>query len=97
MDARLAGGNSDIGVALAYAASNMRPSAKNTFHREALISLLHQAAELEHGLACAYLFAAFSSKTELMKGSPTRRSIRCRVGGRRLLESLFRRWGISRS
>jgi hypothetical protein len=27
-----------------------------------LISLLHQAAELEHGLSCAYLFAAFSLK-----------------------------------
>ena len=37
-------------------------SARTTFHREALISLLHQAAELEHGLCCAYLFAAFSLK-----------------------------------
>jgi hypothetical protein len=30
--------------------------------REELISLLCQAAELEHGLACSYLFAAFSLK-----------------------------------
>ena len=40
----------------------MHQPARNTFHREALISLLHQAAELEHGLSCAYLFAAFSLK-----------------------------------
>ena len=31
-------------------------------HREALIYLLCQAAELEHGIMCQYLFAAFSLK-----------------------------------
>ena len=40
----------------------MHEPAKSTFHREALIALLHQAAELEHGLSCVYLFAAFSLK-----------------------------------
>ena len=29
-------------------------------HREALIYMLCQAAELEHGIMCQYLFAAFS-------------------------------------
>jgi hypothetical protein len=40
----------------------MHGPARTTVHREALISLLYQAAELEHGLSCAYLFAAFSLK-----------------------------------
>lgn len=31
-------------------------------HREALIYMLYDAAELEHGLMCQYLFAAFSLK-----------------------------------
>jgi hypothetical protein len=31
-------------------------------HREALIYMLCQAAELEHGIVCQYLFAAFSLK-----------------------------------
>ena len=31
-------------------------------HREALIYMLCEAAELEHGLMCQYLFAAFSLK-----------------------------------
>ena len=29
-------------------------------HREALIYMLCEAAELEHGIMCQYLFAAFS-------------------------------------
>jgi Ferritin-like len=44
--------------------------AGTTFHREALISLLYQAAELEHGLSCAYLFAAFSLKDKADDGLP---------------------------
>jgi hypothetical protein len=32
-------------------------------HREELISLLTEAAEIEHGLMCCYLYAAFSLKT----------------------------------
>ena len=47
-----------------------REPARTTFHREALISLLHQAAELEHGLSCAYLFAAFSLKDCADDGLP---------------------------
>ena len=36
-------------------------------HREALIYMLCEAAELEHGIMCQYLFAAFS-----LKQAPTR-------------------------
>lgn len=36
--------------------------------REELVSLLCEAAELEHGLACSYLYAAFSLKTTLDDG-----------------------------
>src|SRR5690349_12142578 len=37
-------------------------------HREALIYMLCQAAELEHGLMCQYLFAAFSLKQRADEG-----------------------------
>jgi CDGSH-type Zn-finger protein len=37
-------------------------------HREALIYLLCQAAELEHGIMCQYLFAAFSLKQDTGEG-----------------------------
>jgi hypothetical protein len=37
-------------------------------YREDLISLLYQAAELEHGLACSYLFTAFSLKERIDEG-----------------------------
>ncbi|MGW5108662.1 ferritin-like domain-containing protein [Nocardia sp. NPDC004123] len=37
-------------------------------HREALIYMLCQAAELEHGIMCQYLFAAFSLKTSAAEG-----------------------------
>lgn len=33
-------------------------------HREALIYMLCEAAELEHGIMCPYLFAAFSLKQD---------------------------------
>jgi len=36
--------------------------------REDLVSLLYEAAELEHGLACSYLFAAFSIKARDAEG-----------------------------
>ena len=36
--------------------------------RSRLLSLLTEACELEHGLACAYLYAAFSLKQELSEG-----------------------------
>src|SRR5437899_12945909 len=37
-------------------------------HREALIDMLRQAAELEHGIMCQYLFAAFSLKQRADEG-----------------------------
>jgi CDGSH-type Zn-finger protein len=37
-------------------------------HREALIYLLCQAAELEHAIMCQYLFAAFSLKQDTSEG-----------------------------
>ena len=37
-------------------------------HREALIYMLCEAAELEHGIMCQYLFAAFSLKQRIEEG-----------------------------
>ena len=37
-------------------------------HREALIYMLCEAAELEHGIMCQYLFAAFSMKEQASEG-----------------------------
>ena len=37
-------------------------------HREALIYMLCEAAELEHGIMCEYLFAAFSLKQSADEG-----------------------------
>jgi len=37
-------------------------------HREALIYMLCEAAELEHGIMCQYLFAAFSMKEQAAEG-----------------------------
>src|ERR1700682_6274534 len=37
-------------------------------HREALIYMLCEAAELEHGIMCQYLFAAFSLKQRASEG-----------------------------
>ncbi|NOU33917.1 MAG: hypothetical protein HOO96_38990 [Polyangiaceae bacterium] len=37
-------------------------------HREELIYLLTEAAEIEHGLMCCYLYAAFSLKSEASEG-----------------------------
>ena len=39
--------------------------------REELIYLLSQASELEHGLACVYLFAAHSLKSDVLEGGLT--------------------------
>ena len=39
--------------------------------REELIYLLSRAAELEHGLACIYLFAAYSLKSDVNEGGLT--------------------------
>src|SRR6266852_3143703 len=45
-----------------------RSPAKPVTTREDLISLLARASELEHGLACAYLFAAYSLKNDASEG-----------------------------
>src|SRR6201995_1543945 len=37
-------------------------------HREALIYMLCEAAELEHGIMCQYLYAAFSLKQSAAEG-----------------------------
>ena len=37
-------------------------------HREALIYMLCEAAELEHAIMCQYLFAAFSLKESDRRG-----------------------------
>ena len=37
-------------------------------HRDALVYMLRQAAELEHGICCQYLFAAFSLKQSADEG-----------------------------
>ena len=37
-------------------------------HREALIYMLCEAAELEHGIMCGYLYAAFSLKQSGAEG-----------------------------
>ena len=39
-------------------------------HREELVFLLNQAAELEHSLSCSYLFTAFSLKSSVEEGLP---------------------------
>ena len=43
-------------------------------HREALIYMLCQAAELEHGIMCQYLYAAFSLKQSEAEGLTSLRS-----------------------
>jgi len=40
-------------------------------NRSELLSLLSEACELEHGLACSYLYAAFSLKQDLREGGIT--------------------------
>ena len=49
--------------------------------REALIYMLCEAAELEHGIMCQYLFAASSLKQGQERGSPRRNSRRFSDGG----------------
>ena len=39
-------------------------------HREALIYMLYEAAELEHGIMLQYLFAVFSLKQSTDEGLP---------------------------
>lgn len=43
--------------------------------RSQLLSLLTQACELEHGLACSYLYAAFTLKQDLSEGGLTSKQL----------------------
>lgn len=49
----------------------MRTSFSEIRSRSQLLKLLSEACELEHGLACSYLYAAFSLKQELIEGGMT--------------------------
>src|SRR5215475_14058764 len=53
--------------------------------REELIYLLSRAAELEHGLACIYLFAAYSLKSDASEGGMTNEQAEMVRGWRRFL------------
>src|SRR5260370_22133679 len=56
--------------------------------REELIYLLSRAAELEHGLACIYLFAAYSVKNDVSEGGMTGEQAAMVRGWRRFLSSV---------
>lgn len=56
--------------------------------REELIYLLSRAAELEHGLACIYLFAAYSLKNDVSEGGMTEEQAEMVCGWRRFLSSV---------
>ena len=51
-------------------------------HRDALIFLLNEAAELEHAIMCQYLFAAFSMKKSTDEGLTSSRCSRSCAGTR---------------
>ena len=56
-------GRGRLGEVLATRGGRADPEAPFVIeHREALIYMLCQAAEVEHGIMCQYLFAAFSLK-----------------------------------
>ena len=52
-------------------ASPERPHIAEVTSREELIYLLSQACELEHNVACIYLFAAYSLKSDAAEGGLT--------------------------
>src|SRR5689334_24951616 len=57
------GGQGRLAEVLAARGGKAAPEAPFVIeHREALIYMLCEAAELEHGIMCQYLFAAFSLK-----------------------------------
>jgi CDGSH-type Zn-finger protein/truncated hemoglobin YjbI len=61
--AATAGGEGPLARLLATRGGSAAPEAPFVIeHREALIYMLCEAAELEHGIMCQYLFAAFSLK-----------------------------------
>jgi CDGSH-type Zn-finger protein/ferredoxin len=60
-----------LGVNETVAAAPSRPHVAEVESREELIYLLSRASELEHDLACTYLFAAYSLKSDLFEGGMT--------------------------
>jgi hypothetical protein len=57
------GGRGRLAEVIALRGGKAAPEAPFVIeHREALIYMLYEAAELEHGIMCQYLFAAFSLK-----------------------------------
>jgi CDGSH-type Zn-finger protein/ferredoxin len=58
-------------VSETIAAAPSRPHVAEVDSREELIYLLSRASELEHDLACMYLYAAYSLKSDLAEGGMT--------------------------
>ena len=68
-DTGAAGGRGRLAQVLATRGGLAAPEAPFVIeHREALIYMLCEAAELEHGIMCQYLFAAFSLKQSSDEG-----------------------------
>src|SRR5258708_34593298 len=69
MDAVPQGGRGRLAQVIATRGGMAAPEAPFVIeHREALIYMLCEAAELEHGIMCQYLFAAFSLKQSTGEG-----------------------------
>ena len=67
--ARQSAGRGRLAEVLATRGGRAEPEAPFVIeHREALIYMLCQAAEVEHGIMCQYLFAAFSLKQRADEG-----------------------------
>ncbi len=68
-DSGLSGGRGRLAQLIATRGGTAAPEAPFVIeHREALIYMLCEAAELEHGIMCQYLFAAFSLKQAAGEG-----------------------------
>src|SRR5579871_2403291 len=66
---QLAAGQGRLAKIIATRGGKAAPEAPFVIeHREALIYMLCEAAELEHGIMCQYLFAAFSLKQSIDEG-----------------------------
>src|SRR5438477_13056066 len=71
-DAAPSAGRGRLAEVLAARGGKASPEAPFVIeHREALIYMLCEAAELEHGIMCQYLFAAFSLKESTDEGGLT--------------------------
>jgi CDGSH-type Zn-finger protein/truncated hemoglobin YjbI len=79
------GGRGRLAEVLATRGGTAAPEAPFVIeHREALVYMLCEAAELEHGIMCQYLFAAFSLKQREDEGL-TRRELEAVTRWRRLI------------